>query len=148
MKYWRLFSDSTVEWKGQDMPVALSYDIGTEQMADQPCSPRTFWMSSALFTEEHITGPWSVAVRPEFYWDRNGRMTQFERFIWANTTTLEYRRHFWGIQQAIMRIEHRYVRSTGDEGGFFRNGEIVPGAVGLARDQHLLLLSLIWAFDY
>lgn len=52
-------------------------------------------MSSALFTEEHITGPWSVAVRPKFYWDRNGRMTQFERFIWANTTTLEYRRHFW-----------------------------------------------------
>jgi len=36
MKYWRLFSDSTVEWKGQDMPVAFSYDIGTEQMAVNP----------------------------------------------------------------------------------------------------------------
>jgi hypothetical protein len=146
MKYWRAFSDSTVEWRGEEWTFALSYDVGTERLADQPGAPRAFWMGSALFTQWNLTGPWSVAVRPEFFWDRNGRMTQHEQLIWANTSTLEYKRHV-GTQEAILRVEHRYDHSTGEEGGFFTNGLTAAGQPKLTAGQHLLWLSIIWAFD-
>jgi len=146
MKFWRVFSDSTVEWRGRQWTLALSYDIGSERIADQPDTPRTFWMASALFTQWRITGPWSLAIRPELFWDRHGRMTEFEQFIWANTTTLEYKRHL-GPQLAIFRIEHRYDHSTGDEGGFFNHGPMSSGQPTLTTGQHLLLLSVVWALD-
>lgn len=147
VKYWRLFSDSTLEWRELDWTVALSFDVGTERMAEQPDSPRTFWMGSALFTQWNLTGPWSVAVRPELFWDRNGRVTGFEQFIWANTSTLEYRRHF-GPHLGILRLEHRYDRSTGQEGGFFKNGLTAAGQPQLTPGQHLIWLSAIWALDF
>jgi hypothetical protein len=62
------FSDSTVEWRVPTWRVALSYDVGTEEVADTAGTPRAMWMGGALFTQLHLVGPWSVAIRPEFYW--------------------------------------------------------------------------------
>jgi hypothetical protein len=146
LRFWRAFSDSTLEWRSDDLTLALSYDVGTERIADQEGAPRAFWMGSALFTQYHLTGPWSVAVRPEFFWDRNGRMTQFQQMIWANTTTLEYRKH-QGAHAAIVRLEHRYDESRGKEGGFFVNGLGPDGLPRLTPGQHVIWLSVIWAFD-
>ena len=146
IQFWRLFSDSIVEWKNEDVTVALAYDIGTEDFAGDPHHPRTFWMGSALFTRWHVAGPWSVAVRPEFYWDRNGRLTGFEQFITALTSTLEYRlvvRKLTGL----LRLEYRFDQSSGPQGGFFRGGEIAPGVIGLNQNQHLLNFGLVWSFD-
>jgi hypothetical protein len=145
MQYWRTFADSTVEWRTPDWRMALSYDIGTEKIADVG-GARATWMGAALFTQRHLAGPWSVAVRPEFYWDPQGRMTEREQLIWANTTTLEYKRHL-GRQLVIVRLEHRYDRSTGSQGGFFRGGSSSTDAPGLAGSQHLAILGVIWAFD-
>ena len=146
LKFWRLFSDSTLEWRGEDVTIAAVYDIGTENAAEQSGYPRTFWMGAALFTQWKIRGPWSVAFRPEMFWDRNARMTDFRQFLWAVTSTVEYRRHI-GHFLSVWRLEYRYDRSTGPEGGFFKNGEVQPGVPGLAPDQQLLLFSAIWAFD-
>ncbi len=146
IKFWRAFSDSTIEWRTPLSRIALSYDVGTEQVADRPGAPRAVWMGAALFTQRHLTGPWSVAVRPEFYWDPQGRMTQAEQIIWATTTTLEYKKHL-GRHLAIVRLEHRYDHSTGSEGGFFHDGLRSDGMPRLAAAQHLVLLGLIWAFD-
>ena len=128
LKYWRSFSDSTVEWRTPDWRIALSYDIGTEQVADS--MSRATWMGAAWFAQRHVTGPWSVAVRPEFYWDPQGRMTEREQLIWANTTTLEYKRHV-GQQLFIVRVEHRYDHSTGSQGGFFHDGLSPAGTPAL-----------------
>lgn len=144
--YWRTFSDSTVEWRKPDWRVALSYNVGTEKMADVSGSPRAVWMGAALFTQRHLVGPWSIAVRPECYWDPQGRMTEHEQLLWANTTTLEYKKHL-GQQLIIVRLEHRYDRSTGSQGGFFRDGFSAPGVARLAADQHLTILGVILAFD-
>jgi len=146
LRFWRFFADSQLEWRGENLTLAAIYDIGTEQAADLPGSPRTFWTGAALFSRWTLQGPWSAAVRPEFYWDRNGRMTDSEQFIWAMTTTIEYRRHF-GPQLGVVRLEHRYDDSTGKEGGFFRRGDISPGVPALSRSQHVIFLSLLWAFD-
>jgi hypothetical protein len=146
LDYWRTFSDSTVEWRKPEWRVALSYNVGTEKMANVPGSPRAVWMGAALFTQRHLVGPWNVAVRPEFYWDPQGRMTEHEQLLWANTTTLEWKKHM-GQQLIIVRLEHRYDRSTGSQGGFFRDGFSSPGVQRLAADQHLAILGLILAFD-
>jgi putative OmpL-like beta-barrel porin-2 len=146
LRFWRLFSDSIVEWKHQSLTLAAAYDIGTEEAAEQAGHPRTFWMGGAVYAHWNVSGPWSLAVRPEFYWDRNGRITGSEQFIKAITTTAEYRLRA-GMQSLIARLEHRYDESRGRDGGFFKGGELAPGVIGLAPEQHLLLLSLIWAFD-
>lgn len=145
LEFWRLFSNSIIEWKAEDVTVALSYDFGTENMT-QPGSPRAFWTGGALFTRWHVAGPWSVAFRPEFYWDRNGRQTGFVQFVKAFTSTLEYKLP-WQKTTTLLRLEHRYDESTGRQGGFFKNGNFANGQPMLTPGQHLLFLALIWSFD-
>ena len=146
IEFWRFFSASVVEWKGGPWTLALSYDIGTENAAEQAGHPRTFWTAGSLFAHWNVRGPWSVAVRPEFYWDPNGRLTGAEQFIKAITTTLEYKWRL-SIHTILARLEYRYDESTGSGGGFFTNGQVSPGVLGLTPEQHLLLSSLIWYFD-
>ena len=146
LRYWRSFSDSTIEWRTPDWRIALSYDVGTEKVADVNGGSRAVWMGAALFTQRHLIGPWSVAVRPEVYWDPQGRMTEQEQLIWANTSTLEYKRHL-GRQLIIVRLEHRYDRSTGSQGGFFSHGLYSDGTPQLRASQHQAILGLILAFD-
>jgi len=145
MQYWRTFADSTVEWRTPDWRVALSYDVGMEKVAELG-GVRATWMGAALFTQRHLTGPWSVAIRPEFYWDPQGRMTEQEQLIWANTTTLEYKKHI-GRQLVIVRLEHRYDRSTGSQGGFFRDGPPLVWHTGTDGESASSHLGVIWAFD-
>jgi hypothetical protein len=94
----------------------------------------------------HITGPWSAALRPEFYWDRNGLITGSEQFIRAVTTTAEYKVPYkW--TNMIVRLEHRYDESTGANGGFFKGNDTAPGVIGLTAAQHMILAGVIWTFD-
>jgi len=85
-------------------------------------------------------------VRPEFYWDRNGRWTGQEHFVKAITSTVEYKFPYrW--TNTLIRLEYRYDDSTGVGGGFFKGGEVSPGVIGLASTQQLLLLGILWSFD-
>lgn len=146
VEFWRLYGNHILEWKGDDVTLAVSYDVGTENIADQPGSPRTFVMGGNVLGRWQIAGPWSVAVRPEFYWDRNGRWTGQEQFVKAVTSTVEYKVPYrW--TNTIVRLEHRFDESTGAGGGFFRRGEVSPGMIGLTPSQHLLLLGVLWTFD-
>ncbi|HEU5091754.1 MAG TPA: outer membrane beta-barrel protein [Nitrospira sp.] len=146
IRYWRIFSDTQLQWRGEDWTVVAAFDIGTERIAEQISAPRSFWTGAALFTRWEVGGPWSLAVRPEFFWDRNGRLTRAEQLIWAVTSTLEYKRN-WGDHTGIVRLEHRFDRSTGVDGGFFRGSLTGTGQPALVPNQHLILLSLLWAFD-
>ena len=146
LKFWRFFSDSIVKWKRDHVTLALSYDIGTENAAETPGSPRTFWTGGALYSWWHIAGPWAAAVRPEFYWDRNGRLTGAEQFIKAVTTTIEYKLPV-ASTIARLRLEYRYDDSTGPQGGFFKGGETSPGVLGLAQGRHLLIGAVLWTYD-
>jgi hypothetical protein len=145
LEFWRLFFDTIAEWKGDEVTVAFEHQIGTENLA-VPGSPRTFWTTALLPIQWRIGGPWTVAVRPEFYWDRNGRLTGFEQLVKAVTTTLGYRIPY-GWTNTILRLEHRYDESTGAGGGFFKGGEVSPGVIGLTSAQHMLIFSAIWTFD-
>lgn len=146
VEFWRLYSNYIAEWKGDAVTVALSYDFGTENIAGQPGNPRAFVMGGALFTRWHVAGPWSVAVRPEFYWDRNGRWTGNQQLVKAITNTVEYKIPYaW--TNTTLRAEYRYDESTGPQGGFFKNGTFGNGQPMLTPGQHLLLFSALWTFD-
>lgn len=146
LEFWRLYGNHILEWKGDEVTIAASYDIGTENIANRPGSPRAFVMGGNVVVKWHIVGPWSVAVRPEWYWDRNGRWTGAEQFVKAVTSTVEYKLPYrWS--KAVARLEHRYDESAGVGGGFFRNGDSSFGVPKLAAGQHLLLVGLLLTFD-
>jgi hypothetical protein len=145
-EFWRFYLNSIVERKTDDFLLALSYDIGTESIANQPGAPRTFAMGGDIVARWQIDYHWAVALRPEFYWDRNGRWTGNEQFVKAMTTTVEYAVPF-GWTRTRMRAEYRWDESTGAGGGFFKGGDVTPGTPGLTASQHLLLAALLWTFD-
>ncbi|MDH5739832.1 MAG: porin [Nitrospira sp.] len=147
IEFWRFFSNSIMEWKDGPWALTFAYDIGTENAAEQAGHPRTFWTAGALYANWNISGPWSVALRPELYWDRNGRITGSEQFIKAITSTVEYRLSLT-LHTVLARLEHRYDESRGSGGGFFTGNFIGPGMIGVTPRQHLLLFSLIWFIDH
>ena len=144
-EFWRFFSDSVAEWKRKPVTVAFEYQAGTEKLAVTG-EPRAFWTAAQLPVHWVVRGPWSVTVRPESYWDRDGRLTGFVQFIKAFASTIEYRVPYrW--TNTILRLEYRYDDSRGRGGGFFKDGEVQPGVVGLTPAQHLLVFGLIWTLD-
>ena len=145
-EFWRVYGNQILEWKNGEVTIALSYDVVTEGIAAQAGSPRTFVMGGNMVMRWHVVGPWSVALRPEFYWDRNGRWTGSEQFVKAMTSTIEYRFPYQWFN-AVVRLEHRYDESSGVGGGFFRSGDISPGVPRLAASQHLLVAGLLLTFD-
>ena len=96
-----------------------------------------------MFTRWHIAGPWSVAVRPELYWDPDGRMTGYRQFIKAITTTLEYSVPLGNTSLAV-RAEYRYDDSTGPGVGFFNPA--TDGAT-LISGQSLFFFSCLWSYN-
>lgn len=146
LEFWRLYGNHILEWKTDEVIVAASFDVGTENIANRPGNPRAFVMGGNIVVRWHIAGPWAVALRPEFYWDRNGRWTGAEQFVKAITSTIEYKLPYkW--MNTVTRIEHRYDESTGVGGGFFKDGGLRPGEVSLTPGQHLLLLGVLLSFD-
>ena len=143
--FWRFLSDSIAEWKGNRVTLAFEYQVSSERV-DASTRPRAWWMAAQVPVRWNVQGPWSVAIRPEVAWDSDGRWTLYEQTVKAVTTTLEYR---LAMRQAnsILRLEHRYDDSRGRDGGFFKDGEVHPGAIGLTPGQHLLIFGLIVTFD-
>jgi hypothetical protein len=141
LQFWRFFSDSILEWKKDPFLVAVSFDVGTEKQAAQMGNPRFNWMAGALWAAWHISGPWTLAFRPEFYYDPDGLITGAQQTIQAYTVTLKYKFSPVASHTLVANLEYRYDRSSGPGGGFFKgpNNILVP-------DQHLLIFALNWYF--
>lgn len=145
LRYWRFFSDTILERKIERVTAALEYQIGAEGVAT-PGDPRALWMAAQAPVKWLVGGPWSLVVRPELAWDRDGRWIGAEQSVKAFTSTLEYRRAL-GQAQAIVKLEYRVDDSRGSGGGFFADADVRPGVPGLAPTQHLFGIGLIFTFD-
>ena len=145
VEFWRFLADSIAEWKHDRFTAAFEYFVGSEKVA-VPGNPRALWMSSQLPLHWTPTPRFSFTVRPEVYWDRDGRTTGFQQTVKANTTTLEYRIPYRKAT-AIFRFEHRIDDSRGPSGGFFEDGQVQPGVAGITPTQNLLGLGVILTFD-
>jgi len=144
-RFWRFLSDNIAEWKSDRVTVALEY-IASWERVDAPGLPRALMMAGQLPIHWSINNRWNATVRPEVFWDRDGRWTLARQTVKAITTTLEYRIPF-RLTNTILRVEHRWDDSRGPEGGFFKGAEIAPGVVGLTSTQHLLTFGLIFRFE-
>jgi len=115
--------------------------VGTEKQVGVTGNPRYNWMAGAVWAGWHIAGPWSLAVRPEIYWDPDGISTGAKQRITAVTTTLEYTFSPFSSNTIVAALEYRYDRSTGSEGGFYKDDDnrLVP-------EQHQVLFSFMWTF--
>lgn len=145
LEFWRFLSDSIAEWKGKRLTGAFEYIAGEEKVAG-PGNPRAWWMSTQIPLHWALGKGFSVTLRPEVFWDRDGRVTGFRQTVKANTTTLEYRipyRH----ATAIFRLEHRIDDSRGEDGGFFLEGNVQAGIPRLTPTQNLLGIGAILTFD-
>lgn len=144
-KFWRFLTDTIVERKTDRVTLAFEY-IYSQERVDSPGSPRALMMSSQLPVRWTLNKRWALAVRPEVFWDRDGRWTLARQTVKAFTTTLEYRLPYrWS--NTIFRLEHRWDDSRGREGGFFRGREVSPGVIGLTPNQHLLIFATIFTLD-
>lgn len=144
-KFWRFLTDTILERKTDRVIFAFEYTASWERV-DAPGSPRALMMSSQLPMRWGLNKRWALAVRPEVFWDRDGRWTLARQTVKAFTTTLEYRLPYrW--TNTIFRLEHRFDDSRGPDGGFFRGREVVPGVVGLTPSQHVLTFALMFTVD-
>ena len=137
-KFWRFFSDSIVERKTDTATMAFEYQLGTEDVATAG-DPRALWMAAQAPVRWRVQEPWSLTVRPELAWDRDGRWIGGEQSVKALTATVEYRKACRGAQ-AIVRGEYRVDDSRGPAGGFFDE-------VGLTPTQQLFGVAVILTFD-
>jgi hypothetical protein len=145
LPFWRFLSDAIVERRARRVTAAFEYQIGTEGVAAAG-DPRALWMAAQAPVKWPAGGPWSVIVRPEFAWDRDGRWIGAEQSVKALTSTLEYRRAL-GQAQAIVKLEYRVDDSRGPGGGFFSEPELRAGVPSLTPTQHLFAVGLIFTFD-
>jgi putative OmpL-like beta-barrel porin-2 len=144
-KFWRFLSDTIVEHKSEKRTIAFDTNFSTEAV-DSPGRPRAWWFAAQLPTRWVLHPRWTLAVRPEVAWDSQGRWTLARQTVAAITTTVEYKLPYKS-SNTIFRLEHRYDRSNGPEGGFFRGREVSPGVIGLTPGQHLLVFATIFTFD-
>lgn len=144
-RYWRYLTDTIIERKTDRLTTAFEYIYSGEHVAAAG-NPYALMMSAQLPVHWAFDKQWSVTVRPEVFWDRNGRWTLARQTVKGVTTTLEYRLSYRQTN-TILRLEHRYDDSRGPEGGFFRGAEIRPGVVALTPTQNLLIIGLIVTFD-
>jgi hypothetical protein len=145
LKFWRILSDSIIEWKRNPLSVGFEFQGATEKVATGGF-PHAAWVSSQLPVHYAIDKHWSLTVRPEVAWDSDGRWTGFPQTIKAVTSTVEYRVPYKQAA-AILRLEHRFDDSRGLAGGFFSGTEVAPGVVSLTPSQHLLVFDVILTFD-
>jgi hypothetical protein len=145
LRNWRFLSDSIVERKAGPVTAAFEYQIGTERVA-VPNDPLALWMAAQAPVNWAVAGPWSITVRPEFAWDRDGRWIGAEQSVKAFTSTVEFRKTL-GEAQAIVTLEYRVDDSRGPGGGFFTAPDLRPGVPGLTPVQHLFGIALIVTFD-
>lgn len=136
--YWRFLTDTIVERKTDRLTFAFEYVYSGERV-DAAGRPRAIIMSGQAPVHLVLNKRWSVTVRPEVFWDRDGRWTLARQTVKAVTTTLEYRLPYWETN-TILRLEHRYDDSRGPDGGFFKGA-------GLTPTQHLVVFGLIFTFD-
>jgi hypothetical protein len=144
-KFWRFLSDTIIEHKVDRFTSAFEYTASWERV-DAAGDPTALMMSGQLPVRWTMNKNWSIAVRPEVFWDRDGRWTLARQTVKAFTSTVEYRVPYrWS--NTIVRLEHRWDDSRGREGGFFRGREISPGVVELTPSQHLLIFGVIFTMD-
>jgi hypothetical protein len=135
---WRFVSEVNGDWQIGDFLVAGSIGIGTEKQADVANNPRHDWAWAAAWLQWQALDWVRAAVRPEVFLDEDGLAAGTRQTIGAITASLDVRLPI-PRSEAFARLEYRYDRSTGPEGGFYEGA-----ANDLVANQHLIMIAVNW----
>jgi hypothetical protein len=144
---WRLFSDSQFTYNTERFGVSAVFDFGAERRTDLPGKPWNIWSSGAVFTRWRVLGErrtWDMGLRPDWFYDRNGRIFGVSQHLLAGTYTNDVRI----AENLLLRVEYRYDRSISQHGFFYRGAAITDDATGLAHDQHTVFFSIAGVFAH
>jgi hypothetical protein len=137
---WRLVGEAGGAWWFGDFGVAGKLGYGTEKRADVAGNPRYHWTwGSAWFGWRPLD--WlRLTLRPEFFSDPDGLAAGTRQQIGAIATAVNARIP-WRHNDIHLRVEYRFDRSTGPEGGFYEGPDDV-----LVPNQNLLIAAVNWRF--
>lgn len=144
---WRIFSDTQFTYNRPRWGVGGLFDAGGERRTDLPTRPWNLWVVGAVFSRWRVLGEkrtWDMSLRPEFFWDRDGRIFGVPQALLAATYTNDVRL----FDNLLFRVEYRYDRSTNPDGFFYRGAAIADDARGLARDQHTVFFAVAGVFAH
>jgi len=146
---WRLLIDTQVVYNTEKWGIAVVGDYGREKLTFKEGSPVAHWANGMVSVRWHVLGDkhkWGMAVRPEFFWDRGGRIFNSpdrDNWLIGGTFTNDFR-FFDGL---LFRLEYRYDHSTAPSGFFYRGAAITDTASGLAAGQHSIIFNFIGYFE-
>jgi hypothetical protein len=147
---WRLLLDTQVVYNSEKWGLALVGDYGREQLTFKTDSPLAQWANGMVslrwrnLAREKVQ--WGMAIRPEFFWDRGGRIFNSpdpDNWLLGGTFTNDLR----FFDALMLRLEYRYDYSTAPSGFFYRGKAINDAAAGLANSQHTVIFNFIGYFE-
>ncbi len=144
---WRVFSDTQFTYNTERFGVGGLFDLGADPRTDLPGTPWHLWSNAALFTRWRVLGrhrTWDMALRPEFFWDRDGRIFGVPQVLGAAAFTNNVR----VFNNLLLRAEYRFDGSSNPNGFFYRGAAIADDASGLARWQHTVFFSVAGVFAH
>ncbi|MFO7566794.1 MAG: outer membrane beta-barrel protein [Enhygromyxa sp.] len=152
---WMVYWDTWVVWNFDDhFSMAAVWDLGVDRVGQvgarplDPAGEQQLYTGGALFARgtvlerEHLR--MDLALRPEASWDRDGRFFGVEQWLVSGTATAS----LWIWEHLLLRMEYRYDYSSAARGFFYRREFGSDDAVGLAREQHTVFLSLTAWWDF
>ncbi|MFO7565431.1 MAG: outer membrane beta-barrel protein, partial [Enhygromyxa sp.] len=146
---WLVHSDTQLVWNTPRVGVAGLWDVGQERSLDSTNPGVAVWTGGqaslrvAAVLREKLR--LDFVARPEMWWDNRGRLSGNEGFLVSATGGMV----LWAFDDSIgLRLEYRYDWTSDPNGYFYRRGATNPAAVGLAGDQHNVILALTGKFDY
>ena len=151
---WLVYWDTWAIWDFDDhFSVAAVWDLGVDRVGRPGSRPLArdgeqqlytggaLFLRGTVFEREHVR--MDLAVRPEASWDRDGRFFGVDQWLASGTGTA----NMWLWEHLLLRMEYRYDFTTGD-GFFYREEFGSDDAIGLARAQHTVFLSLTAWWDF
>jgi hypothetical protein len=146
---WRLLSDTQVVYNRDRWGLAIVGDYGRERLTRKDGQPLTQWANGMVSVRWHVLGKqhrWGMAARPEFFWDRGGRIfneSDLDDWLVGGTYTNDVR--LWDA--VLLRVEYRYDHSFSQSGFFYRGAATSDTSTGLAHGQHSLIFNVIGYFE-
>jgi len=142
VEHWLSMAEIIAEWRTGRFLFAGGLGYGAEKQDRQLNDPGHHWSWGALWARWNPNERWGFSLRPEYYYDPDGGITGSRQTLNAITAGAEYRMSPLEMNSLSARLEYRFDRSTGPDGGFYEgdNNTLVP-------EQHLFIVALLWRFD-
>ena len=149
LQAWRLLVDTQMVYSTDAWGVAVVGNYGRERLTFKEGQPVSQWANGMISARWHVLGKvhrWGMAIRPEFFWDRGGRIfgsPDLDNWLLAGTFTNDVRL----FDALLLRVEYRYDHSLAASGFFYHKAATADNARGLAVNQHTVIFNLIGYFE-